>query len=72
MAKRLNAVQRAERWYNRQVKAGQLRSADYSALTKRMPLCYEPAVMISRRNEQTKHDLLSDAKELKAITDFKL
>lgn len=66
------AYSRAERWYNRQVKQGRLRDADYSALTKKMALCYEPATMMNARNEQTLHDKLQLAKQLKAITEFKL
>lgn len=63
---------RAQKWYNRQVRAGNLRNADYSALTKKMALCYEPATMLNARNEVTNQDILQKAKELKAITDFKL
>jgi hypothetical protein len=72
MAKRLTYMQRAERWYAKQVKNKTLRDADYSMLTRKLPICYEPAVMMSRRNEQTKHDILSLAKELNTITKFKL
>ena len=66
------AYSRAERWYNRQVKQGRLRDADYSALTRKMTLCFEPATMMNARNEQTLHDKLQIAKQLKAITEFKL
>lgn len=66
------AYSRAQKWYNRQVRAGNLRNADYSALTRKMTLCYEPATMLNARNEQTLHDKLQLAKQLKAITDFKL
>lgn len=66
------AYSRAERWYARQVRNGNLRNADYSALTKRMTLCYEPATLMSQRNEQTLQDKLQIAKQLKAITEFKL
>lgn len=72
MPRKTNAYSRAERWYARQVKNGNLRNADYSALAKRMTLCYEPAQMLNARNEQSKHDILSNAKALKAITEFKL
>ena len=66
------AYSRAQKWYARQVRAGNLRNADYSALTKKMALCYEPAIMMNARNEVTNQDILQKAKELKAITDFKL
>lgn len=66
------AYSRAQKWYARQVRAGNLRNADYSALTKRMQLCYEPATLLSARNEVTNQDILQKAKELKAITEFKL
>lgn len=66
------AHSRAERWYARQVRNGKLRDADYSALTKRMTLCYEPATLIQNRNMQTLQDKLQIAKQLKAITEFKL
>jgi len=66
------AYSRAERWYSRQVKQGRLRDADYSALAKRMTLCYEPATLMQNRNVQTLQDKLQIAKQLKAITDFKL
>ena len=66
------AYSRAQKWYNRQVRAGNLRNADYSALTKRMTLCYEPATLLAKRNEQTNQDILQLAKQLKAITEFKL
>lgn len=72
MPKKLTAHARATRWFNRQTRAGNLRNADYSALSKRMALCYEPAVLLARRNEQSLHDTLQIAKQLKAITDFKL
>jgi hypothetical protein len=70
--KKLTAYSRAERWYAQQVRNGRLRDADYSSLARRMSLCYEPATMLNARNEQSKHDILSDAKALKAITEFKL
>ena len=66
------AYSRAQKWYARQVRAGNLRNADYSALTRKMTLCYEPATMMNARNEQTLHDKLQLAKQLKAITEFKL
>lgn len=66
------AYSRAQKWYNRQVRAGRLRDSDYSALTRKMTLCYEPATMMNARNEVTNQDILQKAKELKAITDFKL
>lgn len=66
------AYSRAQKWYARQVKQGNLRNADYSALTKKMALCYEPATLLAVRNEQTLHDKLQIAKQLKAITEFKL
>lgn len=72
MAKRLNAYSRAEKWYARQVRSKKLRDSDYSALSRRLPLQYEPATMLNARVEQTKHDILSNAKELRRITDFKL
>jgi hypothetical protein len=72
MSRKLTAYNRAERWYAQQVKNGKLREADYSALSRKMTLCYEPATMMSQRNEVSKHDILSNAKALKAITDFKL
>lgn len=72
MPKKLTQMARTERWYNRQVKQGRLRDADYSALTKRMSLCYEPATLMNARNEVTNQDILQRAKQLKAITDFKL
>lgn len=72
MPRKVTAYTRAERWYARQVRNGQLRDADYSALTKRMTLCYEPAQMLNARNEQTLQDKLQIAKQLKAITEFKL
>jgi hypothetical protein len=72
MPKKLTAYNRAERWYAQQVKNGKLRAADYSALSRKMALCYEPATMMNARNEQTLQDKLQIAKQLKAITDFKL
>jgi hypothetical protein len=72
MPRKQTAYSRAERWYARQVKNGKLREADYSALSRRMSLCYEPATMLNARNEQTLQDKLQIAKQLKAITEFKL
>lgn len=72
MSKRLTAYSRAEKWYARQVKQSKLRASDYSMLARRMALCYEPATLIQNRNAVTKHDILSNAKELRRITDFKL
>jgi hypothetical protein len=72
MARKLTAYNRAEKWYARQVKQGRLRDSDYSALSRKMSLCYEPSTMMNARNEQTLQDKLQIAKQLKAITDFKL
>jgi len=72
MAKRLNAYSRAEKWYARQVRAKKLRDSDYSALSRRLLLQYEPSTLHAHQVEQTKHDILSDAKELRRITEFKL
>lgn len=70
--KRLNHLQRAERWYNQQIKNGNLRSADYSALSKRMAICYEPAVLQSVAQAKTLHDLLSDLKVIDNALKIKL
>lgn len=72
MPRKMTAFTRAERWYNRQVKQGRLRAADYSALTKKMALCYEPATLQANRNAVTDQDLKQLAKQLRAITEFKL
>lgn len=72
MSRKTTAYNRAERWYTRQVRNGNLRNADYSALTKKMTLCYEPATLMQNRNVQTLQDKLQIAKQLKAITEFKL
>jgi hypothetical protein len=71
MARKQTAYSRAEKWYA-QVRNGNLRASDYSMLARKMTLCYEPATMLSQRNEVSKHDILSNAKQLKAITEFKL
>lgn len=65
-------LQRAQAWMNRQDKLSRSRSADYSMLSQRMSLCYEPAVMLSRRNEATLQDVLQRAKELERVMKFKL
>ncbi len=72
MPKKLTHMQRAERWYNQQVKNKNLREADYSTLTKRMTLCYEPAVMMSHRNERSLHDILQQNKLLEETKKIKL
>ena len=72
MSKKLTAMQRAERWYNRQVKNAKLRDSDYSFLSRRMSLMYEPAQLQSQRSESTKHDMLSANKLLNSVKDFKL
>ncbi len=72
MAKRQTQMQRAERWYNQQVRNGKLRDADYSTLSKRSTLCYEPATMLNRVNEKSLHDILQVAKQLNGVTKFKL
>lgn len=69
---RSTAYSRAEKWYARQQKQSKLRVSDYSALSRRMVLCYEPATLIQNRNAVTKHDILQKAKELRRVTDFKL
>ena len=70
--KKQTHMQRAERWYNQQVKNGKLREADYSALSTRSALCYEPATMLNRVNDKTLHDILQVAKQLNGVTKFKL
>lgn len=72
MPKKLTQIARAEKWYSRQIRNSKLREADYSSLARKMTLCYEPATMLNTRNEQTLHDKLQIAKQLKAITEFKL
>lgn len=72
MAKRLTHAQRAERWYNKQVRSGNLRSADYSQLTKRMAICYEPAVLIEQQQQLTPHDMLTKLKVIDNALKIKL
>ena len=72
MPKRLTHMQRAERWYNRQVKNGKLRDADYTALSKRSAICYEPAVLQSIAQQKTLHDMLSDLKVIDNALKVKL
>lgn len=62
--RKMTHAQRAERWYNRQVKLNNLRSSDYSFLSRRMALCYEPTTLLSQRQQKTDHDLLSELKIL--------
>lgn len=65
-------LQRAQSWMARQERTQRSRDADYSTLSRKMTLCYEPAVMLSKRNESTLHDLLQRAKKLQTISKFEL
>lgn len=62
MPKRLTHQQRAEKWFKQQQKKNNLLAADYSQLSKRSAICYEPAIMIKDRMQKTDHDMLSKIK----------
>lgn len=72
MPRKMTQMQRAQKWYASQVRIGKLRDSDYSSLSKRSALCYEPVVMMNRQNEQSLHDILQRAKQLSVVTKFKL
>lgn len=72
MPRRLTHQQRAEKWFKQQQKKNNLLSADYSQLSKRMSICYEPAVMIKDRVQKTDKDMLSDLKIIDNALKIKL